>query len=94
MPGWKLIDLGKGNLELYNLKADAGEVLNLASEVKQSDRLRHMRDAMAALKTSRPPAARVVGMPTPEYTSIGRSERERLIANSPAVRERAILQAR
>ncbi len=94
MPGWKLIDFGKGNLELYNLKADAREVLNLASDAKHSDRLRHMRDTMADLKTSRPSAVRVVGMPAPEYTSISRIERESLIANSPAVRERAKLPAR
>jgi len=88
---WKLIDNsldGSGPAELYDLRNDPKEALNLAESPAQRDRVVEYRRRVAAWRAEKPAPVRISGMPTPAYAEITETERAEAKQSTPAKQAR------
>jgi arylsulfatase A-like enzyme len=87
---WKLIDNsldGSVSYELYDVRNDPKEALNLAADVRQKDRVAHFTAQIARVRKDRPEPVRITGMSTPAYAQVDSAERQELERTAPDLAE-------
>ncbi|MBI4877216.1 MAG: sulfatase-like hydrolase/transferase [Acidobacteria bacterium] len=85
-PEWKFIDNSQNlgaDFELYDMRNDPKEQLNLAAEPKHRDLVEHSKRQLTAWRNDKPAPVKIAGLAEPDYARIGEEERSELIRNAP-----------